>query len=204
MSPGQVKAPIQPEPLRIEGFARFFKRYISVSSVVTASLPIPIAAAKLIPVYDVQQKFLGTYTSLFCFLLLAFVFYSRHNIARWMFGRQLNLGTSRMGGFFSVFPLVLIAVSACLVYGYHLQLEASIAEVQSSALLRGETSYSASKILADTDMLEVARSTTLAAMYIGMFMTAELAFILMALREYLQDLLHLSEESLILRTPRGN
>ena len=50
-------------------------------------------------------------------------------------------------------------------------------------------------------MLDVARSTTLAALYIGMFLTAELAFILMALREYLQDLLKLSEERLILGTP---
>lgn len=190
----------QQETLRIEGFAQFFKRYISVSSVVTASLPIPIAAAKLIPVYDVQQRFLGTYTSLFCFLLLAFVFYSRHNLARWMFGRQLNLGASRIGGFFSILPLLLIIGSACLAFGYHSQLEVSIFEVQSSALLRGVTSYSASKILAETDMLDVARSTTLAALYIGMFLTAELAFILMALREYLQDLLKLSEEHLILRT----
>jgi len=191
----------QQEPLRIEGFAQFFKRYISVSSVVTASLPIPIAAAKLIPVYDVQQKFLGTYTSLFCFLLLAFVFYSRHNIARWMFGRQLNLSASRLGGFFSILPLLLIIGSACLAFAYHSQLEASIFEVQSSALLRGVTSYSASRILAETDMLDVARSTTLAALYIGMFLTAELAFILMALREYLQNLLKLSEERLIFRTP---
>jgi hypothetical protein len=190
----------QQEPLRIEGFAQFFKRYISVSSVVTASLPIPIAAAKLIPVYDCQQKFLGTYTSLFCFLLLAFVFYSRHNIARWMFGRQLNAGASWLGGFFSVLPLLLIIGSACLVFEYHSQLEASIVEVQSSLLLKG-LSYSASKILAETDLLDVARSTTLAAIYIGMFLTAELAFILMALREYLQDLLKLSEERLILRTP---
>ncbi|HVV44495.1 MAG TPA: hypothetical protein VHC72_04795 [Bryobacteraceae bacterium] len=194
----------QPAPLRIEGFAQFFKRYISVSSVVTASLPIPIAAAKLIPVYDVQQKFLGTYTSLFCFLLLAFVFYSRHNIARWMFGRQLNAGTSWLGGFFSILPLLLIIGSACLVFEYHSQLEASITEVQSSILLKGMPSDSASKILAETDMLDVSRSTTLAAMYIGMFLSAELAFILMALREYLQDLLHLSEESLILRASRGN
>jgi hypothetical protein len=188
------------EPLRIEGFAQFFKRYISVSSVVTASLPIPIAAAKLIPVYDVQQKFLGTYTSLFCFLLLAFVFYSRHNIARWMFGRQLHLGASWLSSLFSLLPLILIIGSACLVYAYHVELEASIYEVQSSALLRGLPSYSASKILAETDLLDVSRSTTLAAMYIGMFLTAELAFILMALREYLQDLLKLSEERLILRT----
>ena len=201
MSPEQSKRIAQPEPLRIEGFAQFFKRYISVSSVVTASLPIPIAAAKLIPVYDVQQKFLGTYTSLFCFLLLAFVFYSRHNIARWMFGRHLNARASWLGGLFSLLPLLLIMGSACLVYAYHVQLQASIAEVQSSLLLRGMPSNSASKILAETDMLEVARSTTLAAMYIGMFLTAELAFILMALREYLQDLLKLSEERLILRTP---
>ena len=191
----------QPEPLRIEGFAQFFKRYISVSSVVTASLPIPIAAAKLIPVYDCQQKFLGTYTSLFCFLLLAFVFYSRHNIARWMFGPQLNLGKSPARALFSLLPLILMIGSACLVYEYHVQLEASIVEVQASNLLRGMPSDSASKILAETDMLDVSRSTILAATYIGMFLAAELAFILMALREYLQDLLKLSEERLIFRAP---
>jgi hypothetical protein len=201
MSPEKAARAAPPEPLRIEGFAQFFKRYISVSSVVTASLPIPIAAAKLIPVYDCQQKFLGTYTSLFCFLLLAFVFYSRHSIARWMFGPQLHLSKSRARGLFSLLPLLLIVGSACLVYEYHVQLQASIAEVRASILLRGMPSDSGAKILAETDMLDVARSTTLAVLYIGMFLTAELAFILMALREYLQDLLKLSEERLILRAP---
>ena len=52
------------EPVRFAAFAQFFKAYMGTASVVTASLPIPLAAFHLIPTYAAQEKFLSTYTSL--------------------------------------------------------------------------------------------------------------------------------------------
>ena len=73
------------DPRRIQAFARFFKNYMSVSSFVVAALPIPITSLGLIPTFADHRTLLATYTSLFCFLLLGFVFYVRHTLARWMF-----------------------------------------------------------------------------------------------------------------------
>ena len=48
-----------------------------------------------------------------------------------------------------------------------------------------------------TDYREIPNSVQLTVCYVGMFVTAEAAFILMALREYLQDVLKISDTSLI-------
>ena len=73
------------EPARFTAFAQFFKAYMGTASIITASLPIPVAAFHLIPTYDAQAKFLSTYTSMFCFLMLAYFFYIRHWLGRLMF-----------------------------------------------------------------------------------------------------------------------
>lgn len=70
---------------RIVGFAHFLKNYMSASAVVTAALPIPITKLGLIPTYSAMTSLLSAYTSLFCFLLLGFIFNSRHALARLMF-----------------------------------------------------------------------------------------------------------------------
>ena len=57
-------------------------------------------------------------------------------------------------------------------------------------------------LLQTTDYREVPYSLQLTVCYLGMFLTAEAAFILMALREYLQDVLHIQDVSLI-KWPRG-
>lgn len=178
------------EPKRIQAFARFFKSYMSVSSVVTASLPIPVTAMQLIPTYAAQTRFLSTYTSLFCFLLLAFLFYSRHALARAMFRK-------RGSGLIAVAPLVLIVASLSVVFAYHATLDASVREAQAIYLQKGIGVYSTQAILAQTDPLEIPRATTLIGLHMAMFLAAECAFILMALREYLQDLLGLDEVQLI-------
>jgi len=91
------------EPRRVQTFAHFFKRYMTVSSVVTAALPIPVTAARLIPTFKAQIAILSTYTSLFCFLALGFIFYSRHQLARWMF-RNLSMTLGHLESEFSVPP----------------------------------------------------------------------------------------------------
>lgn len=100
------------KPNRFVTFAEFFKGYMNVSAIVVAALPIPLSAFNLIPGFEVHKAFLATYTSLFCFLILAFCFYLRYRLAWWMFHNELN---GRSVGFarqiktaFRFFPFVLI------------------------------------------------------------------------------------------------
>ena len=73
------------DPKRIRTFALFFKRYMSISALVVAALPIPVTSLNLIPTFGIHTKPLSVYTSLFCFLMLAYIFYRRHRLARLMF-----------------------------------------------------------------------------------------------------------------------
>src|SRR6266446_3263998 len=73
------------DPKRVRAFASFFKNYMSVSSIVVAALPIPVTAFGALPMFADYKSSLSTFTSLFCFLVLGFIFYVRHALARWMF-----------------------------------------------------------------------------------------------------------------------
>ena len=53
------------------------------------------------------------------------------------------------------------------------------------------------ELLDKVDVTEIPYAIELAACYLGIFIFAELAFVLMAIREYLQDLLHLDEVALL-------
>jgi hypothetical protein len=72
---------------------RVFKSYMSVSSLVVAALPIPLAATGTIPVFAEQKGIFAACSSLLCFLVLGFIFYMRHALASWMLPR----GVSRLG-----------------------------------------------------------------------------------------------------------
>jgi len=178
-------------PVRLRAFSQFFKNYMSLAAVVTASLPIPISAMKLIPAFAAQSRFLSVYASLFCFLMLAFLFQCRHSLARWMFveskGRRMV----------TLLPLVLIVGALVCAFTYHATIEKSIREVQDSLLARGVAGGSSEEILKTTDYLEIPFSVRLVCLYQGIFLCAESAFVLMALREYMQDLLGLDEVGLI-------
>src|SRR5262249_5298396 len=110
---------------RVRNFATFFKNYMSVATVVTATLPLPITGIGAIPTFRAQTWFLTTYACLFCFLALAFVFYSRHRLARWMFPRQFGAPTDRSrvsrGLAFSIasLPLLLILGALFCAFRYH-------------------------------------------------------------------------------------
>ena len=179
------------EPARLKAFSQFFKNYMSLAAVVTASMPIPVSTMKLIPAFAAQSKFLSVYASLFCFLVLAFLFQCRHSLARWMFvessGRRLV----------TLLPLMLILCALGCAFAYHATIEKSIRDVQDSLLARGVPGGSSDEILRSTDYLEIPSSVRLVCLYLGIFLCAESAFVLMALREYMQDLLGLDEISLI-------
>ena len=205
------------EPKRVKSFATFFKNYMSLSSLVVAALPIPLTQFKMTPVYEVQKNQLSVYTSLYCFLLLGFIFFSRHILARKMFPRFLTPYTPEMtktGGFsfrlqismtkgwcrfVAYLPLLLILTSLGSMFMYHEVLNASIWEITLGEVkIEGVDTFSADSILKGLDIHQVFFSTSLTAYYLLAFLSAEAAFILMALKEYLQDLSGLSDMELIL------
>ncbi len=184
------------EPVRFAAFARFFKAYMGTAALVTASLPIPVAAFQLIPTYAAQSKFLSTYTSMFCFLMLAYLFYIRHSLGRLMFFTKAD-GHVALRTLVSVVPFLLILASLSLVGLYHHYLTASLAVFSERGVLNASA-----EVLKSADYREIPDSLQLTLCYLGMFLTAEAAFILMALREYLQDVLGIQDVQLI-RLPRS-
>lgn len=193
-------------PRRIRQFAAFFKNYMGVSTFVVAALPIPVAQAKMIPMYSPDRNSTSVITSLMCFLLLAFIFYSRHRIGRILFsvseaspassrGRRTKeepgrLGKSLARASFSLLILALIVASAgCFLY-YQLTW---FIEADHLAWYEGGTS---DLRMTSTDSVSYIR-TKLMASYTGFFVFAEAAFVLMATKEYLQELLGLSDNDLI-------
>ena len=192
-------ASVRREPRRIQAFARFFKQYMSVSTIVAASLPIPVTALQFIPTYAAHTKFLSVYTSLSCFLLLGFIFYSRHALARWMFrpGRQRR----RFGLFIDLLPLYMILACASSIAAYHWLLQNSVQDAMADWVRRGAAIGSTEAVLQKTDPMDIPNSTALVVCYLGIFLSAEAAFVLMAIKEYLQDLLGLTEAQLVSGKP---
>ncbi|HEY1986821.1 MAG TPA: hypothetical protein VGG85_15500 [Terracidiphilus sp.] len=174
------------EKTRIATFAHFFKSYMSVSTIVAASIPIPITNWRLIPIFSQQRGFLTVYASLFCFLLLAFVFSIRHRLAVPVFSR------GRLGAFIAALPFIFILLTLACILAYHGVLQQSIGELRELGL-RNTTS----DLLDKVDASEIPHALALAASYLGIFLFAESAFVLMAVREYLQDLMHLDETALL-------
>ena len=185
--PEPPRQPAPPKTTRLAVFANFFKGYMSAATIVAAAIPIPVTTWKLIPIYAEQRGFLTVYTSLFCFLLMAFVFSIRHRLANPMF-----YGT-RMSGILAMLPGVFIALTLLCIVTYHAQLRLSIAELDEL----GFSNTVVKDLLERTDARQIPRAVELAASYLGIFIFAELAFVLMAMREYLQDALHLDEVSLL-------
>ena len=175
------------DPKRVRNFATFFKNYMSLSSVVVAALPIPITSFGVIPVFQVDKALLSALTTMFCFLELGFVFYVRHVLARLMFPgvyRRSNPKASRYSlaqeirtSIVAALPFLLIAMSFALFVTYV------------------ETHSLSASVLADISLAqepeswEIQNHGRLIVLYIGAFCAAEGAFILMAVKEYLQDLL---------------
>jgi len=181
---------------RIRKFGKFFTGYMGTASLVTAALPIPVEKFHLIPTYESQTKFLNTYTSLACFLVFAYIFYNRHPLARSMFCKRDHSVTVRL--WISVLPAVFIFSSIGCAIAYHFELDASL-----DTLAVAGAHLSTSTLLSKIDYREIPGAETLTALYLGMFVFAESAFVLMAIREYLQDTLGLEESDLIFGTQRS-
>lgn len=180
---------------RIRRFGTFFTGYMGTASLVTAALPIPVASLNLIPTYASQTRFLNTYASLACFLVFAYIFYSRHSLARAMFHSRSQRVSPR--AWISVLPAFFIACAIGSAIAYHSLLGASL-----DTLSLAGAHVPTSMLLAKIDYREIPSGQMLIALYLGMFVFAESAFVLMALREYLQEILGLDERSLIAGVPR--
>ncbi len=172
--------------MRLANFANFFKGYMSLSTIVAAAIPIPIGRWKLIPIYSGQRGFLTVYASLFCFLILAFIFSIRHRLAGLMFSHR------RLSGILAATPFVFILLTLGCVVAYHALMQQSIGQLRELGLRQ-----STGELLEKVDATEIPDAVALAACYLGIFIFAEAAFVLMAIREYLQDLLQLEEVALL-------
>jgi hypothetical protein len=188
----EARQSVPAKTTRLAVFANFFKGYMSVSTIVAASIPIPVGSLKLIPVFSQQRGFLTVYASLFCFLLLAFVFSIRHRLAGPMFAK----GTA--GALIVALPFVFIILTLGSVIAYHVVLLDSIEQLRSLGL-----TASTNELLEKVDATEIPYAVELAACYLGIFIFAEAAFVLMAIREYLQDLLRLDEVTLLRASANG-
>ncbi len=217
------------DPTRAKNFAQFFKNYMSIWSVVVAALPIPITSFGLIPVFEFQKGVFSTYTTLFCFLLLGYIFYSRHRIAKFFFpeyylekqkiniqktdyakilsisseeAKQVRLFELEMSGIrnrylattskiYNALPGILILLSLSSAFSYNYVVE---------DLISGHRKYSDLTrygVLQNVSLSSYG-SSLLMISYLGIFIFAEAAFILMAIKEYLQDLLQISDKSLMM------
>jgi len=138
---------------------------------------------------------MNTYTSMFCFLVFAYVFYSRHTFARCMFARRGQHFAVRF--WVSVLPLLFICCSIGCAIEYHRELGEAL-----DALAAAGARLPSSALLSKIDAREIPGSGRLIVVYLGMFVFAESAFVLMAIREYLQDALKLEERDLIFGVDR--
>jgi hypothetical protein len=217
-----------PSAERFKAFATTFRRYMSVAALVAAALPIPVTAWQLIPIFERQSGLLQVYTPLFCFLIFSFVFYSRHWIGRATYkGYVAEVGRTAEGTVprrlfqpygLAVLPLLFIVATVVCVILYHQTLNLALEDLEYYASPQGaaETNKLLSSayvfderdvervFLEDTLLFEIPYGVRLIMLYILIFACAEMAFVLMYLREYLQDILKLSDVELILGTTKGD
>jgi hypothetical protein len=167
---------------RLSIFANVFKSYMGVMPVVTAALAPLLTALNVLPTYESQRKPLATMAGVLGFLLLAWIFYVRRTIA---------LGSIRHGfrWIFNLLPLVLIlgSVGCYIAYANALETSIGILSKANPGITRSQALGNASQDMA------IPGSVELQLLYLGMFLCAEGAFVMMALRDYCNDVRHISE-----------
>ena len=205
------------------GFATFLRGYMGVMPIVTAAFAPLITLAHVIPIYQQQAKSLACMSGLLGFLCVAWVFYARHSFAAVLFKSVLDRQRPpKLGGLLGlqvqinmvILPLVLIVLSVLCYFKYSIQLEGSITDAQGQQMARNlrltppvdypmllrnaptENIVKREAILAQQDY-PIEGSYWLSIYYLGIFLCAELAFVIMATREYLQSLLHFSDEDVL-------
>jgi energy-coupling factor transporter transmembrane protein EcfT len=160
---------------------------------VTAALAPVITAMKVIDTYEVQRSSLSAMTGIFGFLLLGWIFYIRRTIA---------LGSMKKGyrWIMNLSPFALIVLSIVCFVGYTHLLDVSLDEAK-----KPNGSGTRSQLLKSTGQdSHVPHSESLILLYLATFLSAEGAFVMMALREYTIDVLKLSEYDWIFADQDGS
>jgi len=170
---------------RVRRFASYFKSYMGLSSIVTAALPIPVTAGNLIPAFLSQRGSLATFAALYCFLAFGFVFYIRHWLARAMF----------RGRFAYALPVAFIFSSLVSFGVYDTLVMQEVRQLKQQAEAQHIT-LSSKEILEHTEADQIHRELPLVAAYVIAYLFAELAFVTMAVREYMQDVLRIDDAQL--------
>lgn len=239
------------KPVRLRKFAIFFKGYMGVSSIVTAALPIPVTAFRLLPVLGVHRKVLSVYPPLFCFLILAFIFYNRHALAKYMFPFHIHTSKQSTRKFrpnlalmTKFAPGVLIILTLMSIVGYQMTIDRITIKAEQEIITNKEAivefisrdATGAPKpitpeaikscirdylselgsveeientpdytlILMDYYLPDVFESATIIGLYVCIFIFAESAFIIMALKEYMQDVIGISDREMLGVEKRGH
>jgi hypothetical protein len=185
----------QAQENRLRAFAAFFKGYMGVMPLLTAAVAPLLTMMNAIPVFASQKKTLATYSGLLGFLLIAWVFYVRRAFA-------LNVSFGKSTGFFRIsrlvadlFPLLLILGSVYCYITYFSTLHLSIGLINSTIdSLHGSRQY----LLDNWKQAEqIPQEGLLQLYYLGIFLFAEAAFVVMALREYVYGVLNVSEREVL-------
>lgn len=155
--------------------------------VVVAALPIIAAQFALVPIYESQRLMLPAYGTFFCLLGFAYVFSLRHGLGRAMFvPSAATTNTVARRYRFSINMLL-----ACLI----------LASIGAAAIYlwvfeSGRTSPTFPKLPSSS-----AGAVMLALSYVSMFVLAEGALAIMAVREYLLDVMGLTDAEAVAGTP---
>src|SRR5262245_48847851 len=164
---------------------------MSLSTIVIATLPFPITGAGAIPTYSSMSWAMATYASVFCFLLLGLLFYARHFLGRIIFSIPETRTERLCEVLVSYFPLLLLVASFASALWYFELLRSSL----SLALESGGRSDE--ELLHSLPLTKVPQAPQLLATYLATFMAAEGAFVVMAIKEYIQDVLGLDDSHIL-------
>jgi hypothetical protein len=154
-----------------------------------AALPVAATEFGLIPIYESQRRLLPASASFFCFLGFVYIFSLRHRLARAMFGARLpwlheNSTHAR-------FRISIDHLPACLILA---SLGAAATYLSAFENGRGLPTFPALP-------RSSADAVVLALSFVATFVLADAAFAIMTVREYLQDVLGLSDATVIAGVP---
>jgi hypothetical protein len=182
-------------PARIKGFIKYFNSYLA--SVFVAAIPAPISQWDLIPIPSQLRGILSVSTPIFCFLTLGFLFFSRHRLARLMFPEiidqrissnpkirmLMNVSRSFWYLIWNLTPLGLIIGCFDAAGSYYFEVTRYMVYEQGHSI---------------EPITEPLFELTIMYYYILTFVLAEGAFVWMAMKEYIQDVLEIDDRTFLL------
>lgn len=175
------------------GFGRIMTGYASLLAVIAASIPAPATWLDTIPVYHAQRGYLGLYSGAAGAFILVSAMFARDRVAQ-----RTKFPTTSFWSL-SLAVLLILGCIACIAC-YHYALSASVEEVIDAARQLGTSvPETMQAVLMSTDGRLIPNALLLSVLYLGIFVFAEAAFALFALKEYIQRALRIKEADLLSR-----